>query len=90
MERAVVVGGLMICGSFLLAASLNRSAVKETPLDEPAAAEAPVAPADPAMRVDEPTSTSCTTDSKGSSEPVMGDAPARDDLPGNGRETCSQ
>lgn len=31
MERGVVVGGLMICGSFLLAASLNRSAMEEAP-----------------------------------------------------------
>jgi len=38
MERGVVVGGLMICGSFLLAASLNRSAVKETRRAAPAAA----------------------------------------------------
>ncbi|MBL8267752.1 hypothetical protein [Steroidobacter sp.] len=31
MERGVVVGGLMICGSFLLAAMLNRSAMEELP-----------------------------------------------------------
>ena len=31
VERGVVVGGLMICGSFLLAAMLNRSAMEEGP-----------------------------------------------------------
>jgi hypothetical protein len=30
MERGVVVGGLMICGSFLLAALLNRCAMEES------------------------------------------------------------
>lgn len=36
MDRGVVVGGLLICGSFLLAALLNHSAMQEVP--EPAIA----------------------------------------------------
>ncbi|MDY6945323.1 MAG: hypothetical protein SXG53_06365 [Pseudomonadota bacterium] len=44
MERGVVVGGLMICGSFLLAALLNRSAMEEAPAPAPAAAETVVSP----------------------------------------------
>jgi len=36
VERGVVVGGLMICGSFLLAALLNRSAMEEVPAPAPA------------------------------------------------------
>jgi hypothetical protein len=45
VERGVVVGGLMICGSFLLAALLNRSAMEETPAAPPAvpASAAPMA-----------------------------------------------
>lgn len=38
MERGVVIGGLMICGSFLLAALLNRSAMEEVPTAKPPAA----------------------------------------------------
>lgn len=47
VERGVVVGGLMICGSFLLAALLNRSAMEETPAAPPAVpvSAAPKAPA---------------------------------------------
>jgi hypothetical protein len=90
MERGVVVGGLMICGSFLLAASLNRSAVKETPPDEPAAIQAPVTPPLPAATVDQPKSAPCETDANSSDEPVAGDEPERGDLPGNGREACTR
>ena len=42
MERGVIIGGLMICGSFLLAALLNRSAMEELPT--PATPTAIVAP----------------------------------------------
>lgn len=43
MERGVVIGGLMICGSFLLAALLNRSAMEEMPTrPTPAAVVAPI------------------------------------------------
>lgn len=82
MERGVVVGGLMICGSFLLAATLNRSAVKETPPAQPIApmVQPPVVPLDE----------SCADVANGGAEPVAGDEPAPLDLPGNGREACSQ
>jgi len=79
MERGVVVGGLMICGSFLLAASLNRSAVRETALDEPK----PVACVAEAQRE------SGMTDESGADEPEIDD-PGRGDLPGNGRERCKR
>jgi hypothetical protein len=87
MERGVVVGGLMICGSFLLAASLNRSAVEETP----PAAEAPTAAPLPDVPVEQPSSAACTSDAndKGN-EPVAVDESEQGDLPGNGREACSQ
>jgi hypothetical protein len=45
VERGVVIGGLMICGSFLLAAMLNRSAMEEVPA--PAAPAAVIAPMSP-------------------------------------------
>ena len=84
MERGVVVGGLMICGSFLLAASLNRSAVKETPPAAPAVAEVPITPP-------QPKSPACSSDANTSSEePVLGDEPEQGDLPGNGLAACSQ
>lgn len=48
MERGVVIGGLMICGSFLLAALLNRSAVEEVPAPPPPpAVVTPLNPAAP-------------------------------------------
>ena len=90
MERGVVVGGLMICGSFLLAASLNRSAVKETLPAEPAAAEAPITPPLPVVSVDEPKPAACATAANGANEPVAADEPDQGDLPGNGRKACSQ
>jgi hypothetical protein len=43
VERGVFIGGLMICGSFLLAALLNRSAMDEIPA-APAAPAAVAAP----------------------------------------------
>jgi hypothetical protein len=90
MERGVVVGGLMICGSFLLAASLNRSAVNEMPPDEPVAAPAPLPPPLPALSVDEPKPAPCADDATSAEKPVAGDEPEEGDLPGNGREACSQ
>ena len=47
MERGVVVGGLMIFGSFLLAAVLNRSAMEEVPAAPPATPVTVVAPMSP-------------------------------------------
>jgi hypothetical protein len=44
VERGVVVGGLMVCGSFLLAALLNRSAMEEVPAPAPVAPVTVVAP----------------------------------------------
>lgn len=91
MERGVVVGGLMICGSFLLAVSLNRSAVKETPPPVPVAAEAPINPPLPAVPTDQPEPATCASTANGSAnEPVVGDEPDEGDLPGNGRAACSQ
>jgi hypothetical protein len=53
VERGVVIGGLMICGSFLLAALLNRSAMEEVPAAAPAAPVTVVAPlGTPAPRVE--------------------------------------
>ena len=74
MERGVVVGGLMICGSFLLAVSLNRSAVREAALEEPK----PVACA--AEAKPEP----------GATDEPGADERSRGDLPGNGREPCAR
>jgi hypothetical protein len=90
MERGVVVGGLMICGSFLLAASLNRSAVNETSPAEPAAAEAPMAPPLPAVHVGDSKPATCVSRAKSESDPAAADEPDRGDLPGNGRNACSQ
>jgi hypothetical protein len=87
MERGVVVGGLMICGSFLLAASLNRSAVEETP----PAAETPTAAPLPDVAVEQPSSAACTSDANNEgNEPVAEDESEQGDLPGNGRKACSQ
>jgi hypothetical protein len=91
MERGVVVGGLMICGSFLLAASLNRSAVEETPPAESAAVPTPpLTPPLPAMNVDPAESVPCTADANDANPPAAGDEPQQSELPGNGRERCSQ
>lgn len=90
MERGVVVGGLMIFGSLLLAASLNRSAVKETPDDEPVAAQAPVTPLPVVPTIVEPGSASCAPEAHAPAETATIDARNPDALPGNGREACSQ
>lgn len=81
MERGVVVGGLMICGSFLLAAMLNRSAMEEAPPPVPApVAVQPVAPG--------------VADCAESSPSVDTNAPAVETEPPaaglmvNGREAC--
>ncbi|WP_218043051.1 hypothetical protein [Steroidobacter gossypii] len=87
MERGVVVGGLMICGSFLLAAMLNRSAMEEVPAPAatPSAVVPPVvAPAAAATPVD-------CTDAAGSTHPDVPPepTPATDsDLMVNGTERC--
>lgn len=97
MERGVVVGGLMICGSFLLAALLNRSAMDEVPesipaapVDVPAPAVSPVV-APPAVTPENtPTPTRCTDPDTS----VDADAPTNDatgphaDLMVNGPESC--
>jgi len=90
MERGVVVGGLMICGSFLLAASLNRSAVKETPPAEQGAVAAPMTPPLPAVSVDATKPESCAPDATDAKPQVAGDEPEQGELPGNGREACSR
>jgi hypothetical protein len=97
MERGVVVGGLMICGSFLLAASLNRSAVKEKPVDEPPVAQAPIAripivPPAPAEHSadDAPETPGCATNAKDLVAPSTSNGPVQGELRGNGREACSQ
>jgi hypothetical protein len=89
MERGVVVGGLMICGSFLLAVSLNRSAVNETQRAEPPTAEAPISPPLPKVHVDGPQPATCASSASSTDQTVAGNAP-EGDLPGNGREACSQ
>lgn len=88
MERGVVVGGLMICGSFLLAVSLNRSAVEERPPAEPPAVEPLIAPPLPAVAIDEPKPASCK--SGANNQPAATNEPTQGDLPGNGRKACSR
>lgn len=87
MERGVVVGGLMICGSFLLAAMLNRSAMEERPV--PIEAVVPIAPpsVQPAAT---PTVADCNeansrADAQGSAAEAE---PPQSDLLVNGREAC--
>lgn len=80
MERGVVVGGLMICGSFLLAAMLNRSAMEEAPAPAPAIVQPVVTPG----------ATDCAEvnariDANGAV--VETESPAAD-LMVNGREAC--
>lgn len=48
VERGVLVGGLMVFGSFLLAALLNRSAMEEVPAPPPVAPVTVGAPLDAA------------------------------------------
>ena len=82
MERGVVIGGLMICGSFLLAAMLNRSAMEEPPAAVPRpAAVQPLAT---------PSSTDCAevsprAEAKGPA--VEAELPPAD-LMVNGRKAC--
>ena len=91
MERGVVVGGLLICGSFLLAVSLNRSAVEELPADDSGAVQAPVSAPIPTVSVDaKPQPEACATDEKRSNESAAPEERRQGDLPGNGPETCSQ
>jgi hypothetical protein len=92
VERGVVIGGLMICGSFLLAALLNRSAMEERP------APAPVAPIETAVPAAQPvvqpaggssisdcTDVSTRADAHGAA--IEADPPSSD-LMVNGREAC--
>jgi len=81
VERGVIVGGLMICGSFLLAALLNRSAMEEVP--------APVAPP-----VVQPVATPAVTDcAEGdthadANRPSIAAEPPAADLMVNGPDAC--
>ena len=90
MERGVVVGGLMICGSFLLAASLNRSAVKENPPAEPPAAAVAITPPLPAVSAVEPPSAECAPAGKAADQAIATDPADQGDLQGNGPKDCSQ
>jgi len=92
VERGVVVGGLMICGSFLLAAMLNRSAMEERPAPAtavPIKAVVPVAPvsvqpaATPAVA--DCNEASARADAHGSA--AAAESP-KSDLMVNGREAC--
>lgn len=80
VERGVVVGGLMICGSFLLAAMLNRSAMEEVP--------APVPPV--VQPVAAPGATDCTevNSRTGTTGAAVDIEPPAADLMVNGREAC--
>lgn len=79
MERGVVVGGLMICGSFLLAAMLNRSAMEEVPAPPPAVVQ-PLATPDSADCAKSPDADV--------GEPEVAAAAPDADLMVNGREGC--
>lgn len=92
MERGVVIGGLMICGSFLLAAMLNRSAMKEVPAPAAAApieAGAPLAPAS-VQPATTPVVTACAeVNTRADAHSTTAEAePAKSDLMVNGREGC--
>jgi hypothetical protein len=81
VERGVVVGGLMICGSFLLAAMLNRSAMEEVPAPVPTPVVQPVIT---------PGVTDCAevnTHVDATRAAVEAEPPAAD-LMVNGREAC--
>jgi hypothetical protein len=82
VERGVIVGGLMICGSFLLAAMLNRSAMEEAP--------APVPPPAVIQPLATPGAANCAEVSPRveTNVPVVEvEAPAAD-LMVNGRDAC--
>ena len=80
MERGVVIGGLMICGSFLLAAMLNRSAMEEVPAPAPPPVVQPAAPI-----VSDCADVNTRADANGAA--IEAEAPAAD-LMVNGREAC--
>lgn len=80
MERGVVIGGLMICGSFLLAAMLNRSAMEEVPVPAARPAVQPVAPI-----VTDCAEVNTRVDANGAA--IEAEPPAAD-LMVNGRQTC--
>lgn len=82
MERGVVVGGLMICGSFLLAAMLNRSAMEEVPVPVPPAAAIQPLPAANATHCAEVSPRAETN------APAVEAEPPAADLMVNGREAC--
>lgn len=86
MERGVIVGGLMICGSFLLAALLNRSAMEEMPAP---AATAPAMVSPVIAPASDPNAADCSdgaeADPNASSEPAEA---AGSDLMVNGTERC--
>jgi hypothetical protein len=89
VERGVVVGGLMICGSFLLAAMLNRSAMEERPATTGPIEAVPVAPP-----VVQPAATPAVADCNEASpradahgSVAEAEAP-QSDLMVNGREAC--
>lgn len=86
MERGVIVGGLMICGSFLLAALLNRSAMEEMPAP---ATTAPAVVAPVIAPTSDSKAAACSdaaeADPNAVIEPVE---PAGSDLMVNGTERC--
>jgi len=81
VERGVVIGALMICGSFLLAALLNRSAMEEVP--------APVAPA-VVQPVAAPSLTDCAESNArvDANQPTIDAEPPAADLMVNGPDAC--
>jgi len=91
VERGVVVGGLMICGSFLLAAMLNRSAMEERPVPAAVPIEAVVPVAPPSVQ---PAATPAVADcneanSRADAQGSAAEAePPRSDLMVNGRDGC--
>jgi hypothetical protein len=92
VERGVVIGGLMICGSFLLAAMLNRSAMEERPAPAPGVpieAVVPVAP--PAIQPAGAASIADCADVNtraDANEAAVAAEPPTSDLMVNGREAC--
>jgi hypothetical protein len=90
VERGVIVGGLMICGSFLLAALLNRSAMEEvpTPAATPSAVVSPVVAPAPLPKVsDDCSNEEAPADTSAASAPGQS---AGSDLMVNGNERCQR
>lgn len=92
MERGVVVGGLMICGSFLLAALLNRSAMEDRPKPATAVPLESVVPVPPpslqpagASSIADCAEVNTRADAHGSAAEAE---PPESDLMVNGREAC--